>query len=108
MKCLSKKYALLAVSLLVTGFVSAQIQVPEALQPYVSKNMKPYYLDILMRNEKSATTLSEAEHGELMVKHLAYIRSQVEAGKFMLVGPVTEGKQMSGIAVIQASSAEEA
>jgi uncharacterized protein YciI len=108
MERLGKKYMFLTVSLLVAGFVAAQTQVPEMLQPYIPKNLKPYYLDILTRNEKPSAALSEAEHGALMVKHLAYIRSQVEAGKIMLVGPVTEDKHIAGIAVIQATSPEEA
>jgi uncharacterized protein YciI len=93
---------------LLAGLVAAQMQVPEALQPYVPKNMKPYYLSVLLRNERSETALADAERGELMRKHLAYIRSQVEAGRFVLVGPVAGVEHMAGIAIIQASSPEEA
>jgi len=45
---------------------------------------------------------------EWMQKHLSYIRSQVEAGKIVLVGPVTEDARLRGIAVIKAESLEEA
>jgi len=43
-----------------------------------------------------------------MQKHLSYIRSQVEAGKFVLVGPILEESRLRGIAVIKADSLEEA
>ncbi len=43
-----------------------------------------------------------------MQKHLAYIRSQVEAGKFVLAGPLAEQNRIRGIAIIKADSLEEA
>jgi uncharacterized protein YciI len=43
-----------------------------------------------------------------MQKHLAYIRSQVEAGTFVLLGPLTEENRMRGIAIIKANTPDEA
>jgi len=43
-----------------------------------------------------------------MKKHLSYIRSQVETGEFVLVGPILEESRLRGIAVIKADSLEEA
>lgn len=72
------------------------------------KNMKPYYLDILVTKDSPEASIPDAERMAWMQKHLAYIRSQAEAGKFVLVGPVTEEGRIRGIAVIKADSLEEA
>jgi len=78
------------------------------LAPYIPKNIQPYYLDLLLQKGAPVAALPEAERMEWMQKHLAYIRSQVEAGKFVLVGPVTEESRVRGIAIVKAGSLEEA
>jgi uncharacterized protein YciI len=85
-------------------------QTPEAnpLAQYIPKNMKPYYLDILSLKDQTDTVIPDGERAQWMEKHLAYIRSQVEAGKFVLVGPVTEEHRIRGIAIVRADSQEEA
>ncbi|MGB7846340.1 MAG: YciI family protein [Candidatus Acidiferrum sp.] len=90
------------------GILAAQTLETNPLAPYIPKNMKPYYLDILMLKDKPDTALPEGERAQWMQKHLVYIRSQVEAGKFVLAGPVTEETRIRGIAVIKADSLEEA
>jgi len=89
-------------------FAGAQSPAPSPLAPYIPKNIKPYYLDMLLLKDKPDTALPESERAEWMQKHLAYIRSQVEAGKFVLVGPLTEENRLRGIAIIKADSMEEA
>jgi uncharacterized protein YciI len=84
----------------------AQAPAENPLAPYIPKNIKPYYLDLLLLKDKPDTALPENERPLWMQKHLAYIRSQVEAGKFVLVGPVTEESRIRGIAVIKADSME--
>jgi uncharacterized protein YciI len=86
----------------------AQAPAENPLGPYIPKNIKPYYLDMLSLEAKPETALPENERTQWMQKHLAYIRSQVEAGKFVLVGPITEENRLRGIAVIKADSLEEA
>ena len=88
--------------------LGAQTPAENPLAPYIPKNMKPYYLDLLVKKDKAEGTVTPAENAKRMQKHLAYIRSQVEAGKFVLVGPLTEDNRIRGIAVIQAASLEEA
>lgn len=78
------------------------------LEPYIPKNIKPYYLDLLVKSDKPEVAGTPEENAARMQKHLAYIRSQVEAGKFVIVGPLTEEHRIRGIAVIQAASLEEA
>jgi uncharacterized protein YciI len=92
----------------VVGILAAQTPEASPQASYIPKNMKPYYLDILMLKDKPDTAIPEGERGQWMQKHLAYIRSQVEAGKFVLAGPLTEENRIRGIAVIKADSPEEA
>jgi uncharacterized protein YciI len=99
---------LLTLVLGVAGVVGAQGPTENPLAPYIPKNMKAYYLDLLVKNDKPESEATPAENAERMQKHLAYIRSQVEAGKFVLVGPLMEDNRIRGIAVIQAASLEEA
>ena len=95
----------------VLGFAAvlvAQTPADNPLAPYIPKNVKPYYLDLLLLKDKPDTALPEAERMQWMQKHLAYIKSQVDAGKFVLVGPITEENRLRGIAVIRAETLEEA
>jgi uncharacterized protein YciI len=95
----------------VLGFASllvAQAPAGDPLAPYVPKNMKPYFLDLLLLKDKPDTALPAAERAQWTQKHLAYIRSQVEAGKFVLVGPIREENRLRGIVIIKADSLEEA
>jgi uncharacterized protein YciI len=98
----------LMLTLGVAAGLGAQTPVENPLAPYIPRNLKPYYLDLLVTSDKPDGTVTPAENAERMHKHLAYIRSQVEAGKFVLVGPLTEDNRIRGIAVIQAASLEEA
>jgi uncharacterized protein YciI len=43
-----------------------------------------------------------------MQEHMAYIREQVEAGKYVVVGPVLDQGRIGGMAIINAASIEEA
>jgi len=89
------------------AFVAAQTPADNPLAPYIPKNLKPYFLEMLLLKDKPAA-LPEGERTQLMQKHLAYIRSHVEAGKFALVGRLTEENRLRGIVVIKADSLEEA
>ena len=102
------KILLVTLVLAMAAMAGAQGPVENPLAPYIPKNMKPYYLDLLVKSDKPESAVTPAENAERMQKHLAYIRSQVEAGKFVLVGPLTEDNRIRGIAVIQAASLEEA
>jgi uncharacterized protein YciI len=97
-----------ALSLAIAGVLAAQTPSENPLAPYIPKNIKPYYLDLLLLKDKPDTALPESERQQWMQKHLAYIRSQVEAGRLVLVGPITEENRLRGIAIIKADSIEEA
>jgi uncharacterized protein YciI len=98
----------LMLTLGVAVVLGAQTPMENPLAPYIPKNMKAYYLDLLVKSDKPESAVTPAENAERMQKHLAYIRGQVEAGKFVLVGPLTEDNRIRGMAVIQAASLEEA
>ncbi len=97
------------ITLVIAGILLAQNPAENPLAPYIPKNTKSYYIDMLLQKSPPEAALPPGERMEWMQKHLSYIRSQVEAGKFVLVGPVTEEpSRLRGIAIIKADSAEEA
>src|ERR1700732_6575 len=71
----------------------------------IPKNMRPYFLCLLEKGEKW-TPVQFADPA--MQEHLAYIREQVEAGKFVVVGPTLDQGRIAGMAIINAASIEEA
>jgi uncharacterized protein YciI len=71
----------------------------------VPKNMRPYFLCLLEKGEKWAPVQFA---DPAMQEHLAYIREQVEAGKFVVVGPALDEGRVRGMAIINATSMEEA
>ena len=97
-----------SICLSIVGVLLGQAPAENPLAPYIPKNTKPYYLDLLMLKGAVTSGIPEENKAEWMQKHLAYIRSQVEAGRLVLVGPLTEESRLRGIAVIQAGSLEEA
>lgn len=71
----------------------------------IPKNMRPYFLCLLEKGERW-TPVQFADPA--MQEHLAYIREQVEAGKFVVVGPALDEERIGGMAIINAASMEEA
>jgi uncharacterized protein YciI len=98
----------LGLALSIVSYLAAQAPAENPLAPFIPKNTKAYYLDLLIENSPQVAEPREGERMKWMQKHLSYIRSQVEAGKFVLVGPITEESHLRGIAVIKADSLEEA
>jgi uncharacterized protein YciI len=99
------KTALCALVVLLAGAAVAQTpgEFPEGAN--IPKNMRPYFLCLLERGEKW-TPVQFAD--PVMQEHLAYIREQVEAGKFVVVGPALDQGRIGGVAIINATSIEEA
>lgn len=71
----------------------------------IPKNMKPYFLCLLEKGDKWAP-IQFADPA--MQEHLAYIREQVDAGKYALVGPSLDQGRIGGLAIIKAATIEEA
>ncbi len=104
----SMKAALLALVLLLAGALAAQTLSQPQQNPTLPKGMKQYFFGFLVKGEGWAQTPPKEELDRLMQQHLAYIRSQAEAGKYVLAGPFLDNDRIRGIVIINAASAEEA
>jgi uncharacterized protein YciI len=101
----SIKTVLLALVLLLAGGAVAQTPGEFPQGANIPKNMKPYFLCLLEKAEKWAPVQFA---DPAMQEHLAYIREQVEAGEFVVVGPALDQGRIGGMAIINAASMEEA
>jgi uncharacterized protein YciI len=59
-------------------------------------------------NAERPAELDAAQSVALKQKHLAYIRSQIEAGKYVVAGPLTDENHLKAIGILQAASLQEA
>jgi uncharacterized protein YciI len=73
----------------------------------VPRDIEPYFLGFLLKGERWNDTQG-AEAADLMPRHLAFIREQVEAGRYLLAGPITDDGPLAGILIIAASTPAEA
>jgi uncharacterized protein YciI len=101
----SIKTGLLALALLLTGAAVGQTPGGFPQGTNIPKKMRPYYLCLLEKGGKW-TPVQVADPA--MQEHLAYIREQVEAGKYVIVGPALDQGRINGVAIINATSLEEA
>jgi uncharacterized protein YciI len=102
------KTAFFAIVLLLSAAVSAQTPSQPPQNPDIPKGMKQYFFGFLVKGEKWAQTPPKEELEQLMQQHLAYIRSQADAGKYKLAGPFLDNQRIRGFVIINAASAEEA
>jgi uncharacterized protein YciI len=94
-----------AVAIVLGGATVAQTPGEFPQGANVPKNMRPYFLCLLEKGPKWAPVQFA---DPAMQEHLAYIREQVEAGKFVVVGPALDQGRVAGMAIINATSIEEA
>jgi uncharacterized protein YciI len=73
----------------------------------VPKNLKPYFLGLLRRGPRWNET-EGAEAAELLPRHLAYMREQSEAGRYIAAGPVLDESDFAGVLLISAETLEAA
>jgi uncharacterized protein YciI len=80
----------------------------------VPKNLKPYFLGLLRRGPRW-NEIEGAEAAELLPRHLAYLREQSEAGRYVAAGPVLpagrthpDESEFAGVLLIVAETLEEA
>ena len=71
-------------------------------------NRKPYFIVFLIKGEKWSEPRPKEEMDRLLQGHLAFLRKQVELGKYALSGPLIDGGPIRGIIVLNAASAEDA
>lgn len=97
--------ALFTLTLLLTCAAVAETPAQMPQSPNIPKNMKQYFLCLLEKGDKW-TPVQFDDPG--MQEHLAFVREQVEAGKYVVAGPVVDGGRIGGMAIVNAASIDEA
>jgi uncharacterized protein len=82
---------------------------PPAVPPgfEVPKDMSTYYLALYVKGPKYSIDQTPARM-ELTKAHLRYIRRMIEEKKYAFAGPLLDGGDRQGIAIVSAASAQEA
>jgi uncharacterized protein YciI len=73
----------------------------------IPKDMAPYYVALYVRGPKFMENDSP-ELQDLIRRHLGYIRRMIEQKKYVFAGPLLDGGDKQGLAIVAAASAEEA
>ena len=73
----------------------------------IPKNLKQYYLGLLTKGARW-NVIDDREAQDLLPQHLAFMRTQVEARRYVVAGPVNEDAEYVGMMLIEASSKEDA
>jgi uncharacterized protein YciI len=73
----------------------------------VPRNLKQYYLGLLSRGERW-NKIDDEEAADLLQQHLAFMRRQIEDGRYVFAGPVNEEAPYVGVLVIEAADKDEA
>ncbi len=74
-------------------------------RPDVPRNLKPYFLCLLRKGAR----WNEPEGSEaLMPAQLAFLREQLESGRYRVAGPVTDDGEIVGVSIIEAPTLEAA
>lgn len=109
MKVVSLLGALFVVAPVMLGAQQASSGSAPAMPPgfEVPKDMTTYYVAIYVKGPKYMTA-ETPEHLELTKRHLSYIRQMIEQRKYMFAGPMLDGGDKQGLAVVAAASAAEA
>jgi uncharacterized protein len=71
----------------------------------VPRNLQPYFLVLLLRGERWNDPQGAEDLG---LRQLAFLRKQVEDGRYVLSGPITDDGPLVGMAIISAGSLDEA
>ncbi len=67
----------------------------------VPRNLKPYFLGLLIKGERWNDTEGE-QAAELMQLQLAFLRSQMESQRYLVAGPVLDEGRLAGVMIIDA------
>ena len=79
------------------------VQLPVEIASHVPSNLRGYFLVFLV-NPPTPKDMPR----ELFLQHQAYIRKQVDAGVFKLVGPVSNHERIRGLKIVNAPTLERA
>lgn len=87
--------------------MTEEMQAVETTGRNVPKRLQPYYLGLLRKGPRwNETDGSDAM--ALLPQHLAFLRREIERGRYVVAGPVTEGGDVVGMMILNVASAEEA
>ena len=81
--------------------MTEEAQAKEKRTKDVPRNVEPYYIAFLLKGERWNDTQG-AEVADLVPRQLAFIREQVQAGRYLLAGPITDDGPLVGISIIAA------
>jgi uncharacterized protein YciI len=88
--------------------LAAQQATPAAPPGFeIPKDMTTYYVALYVKGPKHMATESP-EHTLLTQRHLEYIRRMIEEHTYMIAGPLLDGGDTQGLAIISAPNAEAA
>jgi uncharacterized protein len=73
----------------------------------IPRDVEPYFIAFLLKGERWNDTQG-AGVGDLVPRQLAFIREQIETGRYLLAGPITDDGPLVGISIVAAASATEA
>jgi uncharacterized protein len=73
----------------------------------IPRDVQPYFIALLSRGERWNDIQGEGAE-DLVPRQLAFIREQVQAGRYLLAGPITDGGPLVGISIIAAPSVADA
>src|SRR5262245_26942164 len=73
----------------------------------IPRDMTRYYVALYVKRPKHLATESP-EHTALTQRHLKYIRRMIEEHKYLIAGPLLDGGDTQGLAIISAPNADEA
>jgi uncharacterized protein YciI len=102
--------ALLGALVIAMPFVAgAQQPLAPAAPPgfEIPKDMTTYYVALYVRGPKFMETDSP-EHQALTKRHLSYIRKMIEQKTYVFAGPLLDGGDKQGLAIVAAPSVEDA
>jgi uncharacterized protein YciI len=73
----------------------------------IPRDVQPYFIALLSKGDRWNDDQG-AEAADLVPRQLAFIREQVQAGRYLLAGPITDGGPLVGMAIIAAPTMAEA
>ncbi len=73
----------------------------------IPRDVEPYFIAFIRKGERWNDTAGP-DAADLVPRQLAFIREQVEAGRYLLAGPITDDDSLVGVSIIAAKSAAEA
>lgn len=70
----------------------------------IPRDVEPYFIALLVKGQRWNDTTGQ-DAADLVPRQLAFIREQVENGRYCLAGPITGDGALVGISIISAKSA---